>query len=102
MFLQSFLRFVNVFDNIDSTTSYLLNQKLITEYHVCLCESQSQGKGRFGRTWESPFGENIYFSLKTVLLKRYLEKIVFEIFFATQTNFMAKDIDVSSKLKFLE
>ncbi len=29
---------------------------------VCCAEIQTQGRGRFGRNWHSPFGENIYCS----------------------------------------
>ncbi len=30
---------------------------------VCMAEMQSQGKGRLGRRWYSPFGQNIYLSM---------------------------------------
>jgi len=30
--------------------------------HICCSEEQTQGRGRFGRHWYSPFGENIYCS----------------------------------------
>ena len=58
---------VEIFDDIDSTTSYLERQNILNKYHVCLSESQSSGKGRSTNSWVSPFGENIYFSLKTLL-----------------------------------
>jgi BirA family biotin operon repressor/biotin-[acetyl-CoA-carboxylase] ligase len=31
--------------------------------HVCFAEMQTAGKGRRGRSWISPFGENIYLSI---------------------------------------
>ncbi len=31
--------------------------------HVCLAEQQTSGRGRRGRQWVSPYGNNIYFSL---------------------------------------
>ncbi len=31
--------------------------------YICLSEQQTDGKGRRGRVWQSPFGCNIYFSL---------------------------------------
>src|SRR3990167_8663455 len=47
---------------IDSSNRYLNelppNPKLI----FCCVEEQTAGRGRFGRTWHSPFGENIYCS----------------------------------------
>ncbi len=47
-----------------STNSYLLGKvpsgKL---YDCCFAEYQTQGKGRRGRKWVSPFARNIYFSM---------------------------------------
>ncbi|MGQ3889347.1 biotin--[acetyl-CoA-carboxylase] ligase [Legionella sp. CNM-1927-20] len=53
---------LHLFAEIDSTNRYLkdLPNNLITT--VCCAEAQTQGRGRFGRKWDSPFGENIYFS----------------------------------------
>lgn len=53
-----------VFD-IDSTNQYL-NKKSIegaVSGYVVLAEQQTQGQGRRGRTWVSPFGGNLYLSL---------------------------------------
>lgn len=64
----------NISENIDiqihsqteSTNSVLvegLRQKAINPGTICLAEHQSKGRGRLGRTWESPLGSNIYCSL---------------------------------------
>lgn len=59
------LRNLHLLDHIDSTNSYAKN--LIEAGRgagqVCLAERQTQGRGRLGRTWVSPFGRNIYLSV---------------------------------------
>lgn len=55
---------VLVFDEIDSTNEYLLTHcDSLTSGSICLAESQSAGRGRRGRQWYSPLGQNLYFSL---------------------------------------
>jgi len=52
--------------SIDSTNQFL-KQLPISQNHVipcCIAEMQTHGRGRFGRQWFSPFGENIYFSCR--------------------------------------
>lgn len=52
------------FDTLDSTNQYLLNNMAKLEKGtVCLAEQQTAGRGRRGRTWQSPFGSQIIFSL---------------------------------------
>lgn len=49
----------------ESTNSYVLDycdQSLLSGV-VCVAESQTQGRGRRGRTWVSPEGHNIYLSM---------------------------------------
>lgn len=53
---------VHLFNSIDSTNRYLKELPFDSKIDVCCAESQTQGRGRFGRNWHSPFGENIYFS----------------------------------------
>ncbi len=52
-----------IFDSISSTNDYLktcLDSK--TNPQIFLAEQQTAGRGRFGRNWYSPFGQNIYLS----------------------------------------
>lgn len=50
-----------ILNSIPSTNDYLFEQARgnIHDNLICLAEAQSQGKGRRGRTWETPFGHNI-------------------------------------------
>lgn len=59
---------IDIFDTIDSTNEYLLAQKHSPEA-VCIAEHQTKGKGRLGRGWYSPHGENIYLSYRCHLSK---------------------------------
>ena len=53
------------YEEIDSTNleARRLSQKGEMQGLVVLAEKQTAGRGRRGRTWESPAGENLYFSL---------------------------------------
>ena len=49
---------------IDSTNTRLMTMpSSLAMGRLCLAELQTAGRGRRGRTWQSPFGENIYMSL---------------------------------------
>ena len=52
----------HLFSSIDSTNRFLKKYPSSANIEVCCAETQTQGRGRFGRTWHSPFGENIYCS----------------------------------------
>jgi BirA family biotin operon repressor/biotin-[acetyl-CoA-carboxylase] ligase len=56
---------VEVHTIIDSTNSYLLRKipHQISLGQVCVAEYQQQGRGRRGRTWQSPFASHLYLSL---------------------------------------
>ena len=61
---------VEYFFKVRSTNHYLENScDSNSLYHICVSEYQSHGQGRFNRTWYSPFAQNIYLSLKTVIEK---------------------------------
>ena len=53
---------VHLFASIDSTNRFLKDLPHSTAIDICCAEMQSAGRGRFGRHWHSPFGENIYCS----------------------------------------
>ncbi len=62
---QPDLSFVRVFDRVASTNQYLLECDEVSSdgFAVCLAEMQTQGRGRRGRQWLSPFGRNIHLSV---------------------------------------
>lgn len=56
---------IDLFMHIDSTSDYLKEKAEggAASGHVCLAEHQTQGRGRRGHHWHSPFGSNIYLSV---------------------------------------
>ncbi len=56
---------IEVLEKIDSTNAYLKERPFRDKKsYVCIAESQTAGKGRMQRSWNSPFGKNIYLSLR--------------------------------------
>lgn len=55
---------IHVLNAVDSTNRFLKDLPSSTAIDVCCAETQTQGRGRFGRTWNSPFGESIYCSIR--------------------------------------
>ncbi len=62
---QEWIGQIEIHDTIASTNSHFMEQAAgqLQTGDVCLAERQSQGRGRRGRPWVSPFGRNIYLSL---------------------------------------
>lgn len=55
---------IEVVPLINSTNQYLLEKiNQLKSGDACIGEYQQTGRGRYGRTWYSPFGYNIYLSL---------------------------------------
>lgn len=51
-------------EHIDSTNSELRRRAVVLpSAFVCLAEEQTSGRGRYGRSWASPFARNLYLSL---------------------------------------
>ena len=59
---RSLLHKLTLFSIVDSTNAFLMRDS--RHAHVCMAEYQVAGRGRRGRHWISPFGSNIYFSLR--------------------------------------
>lgn len=55
---------LHIFSEINSTNQFLKELPSHNDITVCCAESQTHGRGRFGRHWISPFGENIYLSYR--------------------------------------
>ena len=53
---------LHLFASIDSTNRLLKTLPHSSEIEICCSEMQTQGRGRFGRDWYSPFGQHIYCS----------------------------------------
>ena len=54
-----------VYNEVSSTNTLAFEAAKEVSPHgtVILAEQQTVGKGRLGRTWHSPFGKNLYFSI---------------------------------------
>ncbi len=50
------------FESVSSTNDYFAIKPFSRAIKVCLAEQQTEGKGRMGRKWHSPFAQNIYLS----------------------------------------
>jgi BirA family transcriptional regulator, biotin operon repressor / biotin---[acetyl-CoA-carboxylase] ligase len=62
---QPLISRIEIFDQITSTNTYLVERALdnAPSGAICFAEQQTAGKGRRGRHWVSPFGSNIYLSI---------------------------------------
>ncbi|MCW9025149.1 MAG: bifunctional biotin--[acetyl-CoA-carboxylase] ligase/biotin operon repressor BirA [Gammaproteobacteria bacterium] len=56
---------LELYSSLDSTNRYLyqLAGKGIKQRYAVFAEHQTQGQGRRGRQWQSPFAQNLYFSI---------------------------------------
>ncbi len=53
---------LHLFESLDSTNIYLKSLQSNRTIQFCISEQQTEGRGRLGRDWYSPFGKNIYLS----------------------------------------
>ena len=62
---RALLTEIEVFDSLESTSRYLsagIDEWDTSSGRACLAEQQTDGRGRRGRNWVSPFGANLYLS----------------------------------------
>ena len=52
------------FDSIESTNLFLANRPFTNKVQLCVTREQTQGKGQFGRVWESQKDRSILFSIR--------------------------------------
>jgi BirA family biotin operon repressor/biotin-[acetyl-CoA-carboxylase] ligase len=62
--VRSQLHVLDVLHTVDSTNAWLIRQNGAHALTACMAEHQSAGRGRRGRHWCSPFGSNLYLSLR--------------------------------------
>ncbi|MDP6767909.1 MAG: biotin--[acetyl-CoA-carboxylase] ligase [Arenicellales bacterium] len=62
---RDLLQEIEIHWSIDSTNTYLLQKTATQKCHgeVSIAEQQTQGRGRRGKNWVSPFGKNLYMSI---------------------------------------
>lgn len=56
---------LDVFDAVASTNDYLMKSADVPgkPVRICVADRQTEGRGRRGRAWSSPGGENVYLSM---------------------------------------
>ena len=54
---------LSLYEELESTNDYLIEFANPNEYCLCVAESQTKGRGRNLKKWQSPKYENIYMSL---------------------------------------
>lgn len=62
---QYSLEMIELLDVCPSTNQYLAqknNLQAVPNGSICMAEMQTLGRGRLGKTWVSPYGQNIYLS----------------------------------------
>ena len=52
------------FDSIESTNNFFTNKPFTNKVQLCVTREQTQGKGQYGRHWESQKDSSIIFSIK--------------------------------------
>ncbi|MBJ15192.1 MAG: biotin--[acetyl-CoA-carboxylase] ligase [Legionellaceae bacterium] len=55
---------LHLYSSVDSTNTFLKHLPFYAGLDICLAEQQTSGRGRLGKQWVSPFGQNIYLSLR--------------------------------------
>ncbi len=62
---QHLVQNIEVLDSCSSTNLHIAQQhslKPLPNGSICMAEMQTKGRGRLGKTWVSPYGQNLYVS----------------------------------------
>jgi len=60
---------LEIHHQLDSTNAYLMQQPVSQNTRVCIAETQTGGRGRYGKKWYSPAESNIYLSISHCMKK---------------------------------
>ncbi|WP_454781239.1 biotin--[acetyl-CoA-carboxylase] ligase [Legionella sp. WA2022007384] len=90
---------VHVATSIDSTNRYLKDLPPTNGVDICCAEIQTQGRGRFGRHWHSPFGENIYCSSRWNLNYDFTKLSGLSLVTSLAIVATLNELDISSNIK---
>ncbi|MFG0379845.1 bifunctional biotin--[acetyl-CoA-carboxylase] ligase/biotin operon repressor BirA [Pseudomonas sp. zbq_18] len=88
------------YESLDSTNAEALRQLAVgaSSPLLVIAEAQDGGRGRRGRGWISPFGENLYYSLGLRLESGYpLDGLSLTVGLAVQRVLSAMNVDVGMK-----
>lgn len=88
------------YESLDSTNAEALRQLAegVSAPLLVIAEAQEGGRGRRGRVWASPFGENLYYSLGLRLESGYpLDGLSLTVGLAVQRALAAMGVDVGVK-----
>jgi BirA family biotin operon repressor/biotin-[acetyl-CoA-carboxylase] ligase len=92
---------VEVVNIINSTNTYIKERlKDLPQGFVCIAESQTNGRGRRGKTWVSPFGSSVYMSMAWTFSGGYQSMAGLSLLVGIAINRALKEIGVNDcKLK---
>ena len=90
---------LSIFDEIDSTNTFLLKHSKPDEYSICLAEGQSKGRGRYQKKWQSPKYKNIYMSLGFSTEKMIKDFSSFSLVSALAVSDSLKNQNVKTEIK---
>ncbi|CAM2799082.1 biotin-[acetylCoA carboxylase] holoenzyme synthetase and biotin operon repressor [Legionella steigerwaltii] len=90
---------LHLLTTIDSTNRYLKDLPLSNSVDICCSEIQTQGRGRFGRHWHSPFGENIYCSSRWNLNYDFAKLSGLSLVTSLAIVATLNELDISSNIK---
>lgn len=90
---------LHLFNQIDSTNTWLKQLPSSPHWELCCAESQTAGRGRWGRQWYSPAYENIYLSLRPANLPTHLQGLSLVICLSVYTVLSQLDSKFNLRVK---